>query len=223
MSYVYDDQVRQDILRMIPSDGKVIASIGCGPAATEAELVRAGREVHGVDVAEAVREIAGPRLTSMRIIRPGEPVPFAENSLDGLILADVIEHIPRAWETLRGFAGLVKPGGWVVISVPNMRNLDAIITYAFRGDWPEEETGIFDGTHVQFMTHKRLERWVRQAGLVVEQWYPRPDPRHPRRTPILRVLNAALLGMLSHVMDFQIQVRCRRPVKASTGSGNGNG
>lgn len=222
MSYAYDDQVRQDILRMIPADGKVIASIGCGPAATEAELVRQGRLVHGVDVAEAIREVAGGRLTSIRIIRPGDAVPFEANTLDGLILADVIEHIPRAWESLAEFARCVKPGGWVVISVPNMRNLDAMIAYTLRGDWPEEETGIFDRTHVQFMTHKRLARWIRQAGLVAEQWYPRPDPRHPRRTPIMRVLNTVLLGMLSHVMDFQIQVRCRRPVEASPGSGNGN-
>lgn len=48
--YVYADYVRQDILRMVPKDGLTIGSIGCGYGATEAVLVREGRQIHGVDV-----------------------------------------------------------------------------------------------------------------------------------------------------------------------------
>jgi 2-polyprenyl-3-methyl-5-hydroxy-6-metoxy-1,4-benzoquinol methylase len=210
MIYPYQDEVREDILRMIPPDGRVIGSIGCGTAATEAELVKQGREVHGVDVAPDVIDVAKQRLTSMRLISTDDSSPFEPASLDGLILADVIEHIPSAWKALANFATFVKPGGWVVISVPNMRNLDAIMTYLWHGDWPETDTGIFDGTHLQFMTHKRLARWIVGAGLKIEQWFPKPDPRHPRRTPILMLMNKVMLGALSHVMDFQIQVRCRR-------------
>lgn len=218
MGYVYEDQVRQDILRMIPEDGRVIGSIGCGRAATEATLVAQGREVHGVDVSSEAVEAASARLTSARVVRPDERELFATDSLDGLILADVIEHIPAAWQALADFARFVRPGGWVVISVPNMRNLWEMRQYVWRGDWPEDETGIFDRTHVQFMTHRRLERWTRSAGLTVDQWFARPDPRHPRATPLLLAANRLLFGALSHVLDYQIQVRCRKPAPPRGGT-----
>jgi 2-polyprenyl-3-methyl-5-hydroxy-6-metoxy-1,4-benzoquinol methylase len=70
--YVYLDEPRPDIRRMIPPDGKVIGTIGCGRAATEAELVRDGREVHGVDVSPEAIEAARERLTSARVVDPGK-------------------------------------------------------------------------------------------------------------------------------------------------------
>src|SRR4051795_3572460 len=100
MSYVYANNIRPDIYRMIPDDGLVIGSIGCGPAATEALLVQQGREVHGIDLSEEAIELARPRLTSARVARVDEDSPFPDESLDGLILADVLEHLPMAWERL---------------------------------------------------------------------------------------------------------------------------
>ena len=83
---------------MIPPDGKVIGTIGCGGAATE-ELVMEGREVHGAEFRPR-RQVARERLTA-----PGsfttEERPFDDPSLDGLILADVLEHLPLAWQALR--------------------------------------------------------------------------------------------------------------------------
>ena len=138
VGYIYGDGVRGDILRLIPADGRVLGSIGCGKAATEAELVQQGREVHGVDISAEAIEIARPRLTTARVVSPGDCRYFSPASLDGLILADRYRHLPRAWEALATFAEAVRPGGWVVISVPNMLCLDAIWTFFFRGDWPED-------------------------------------------------------------------------------------
>src|SRR5581483_7885087 len=176
MAYVYSDTVRDDILRMIPPDGKTIGSIGCGTAATEAKLVEQGREVHGVDIAEEAIRLAAGRLTSARLISADDRNPFPTASLDGLILADVIEHIPCAWKALASFVEAVRPGGWVVISVPNMRGTEAMYQFLVKGDWPERDIGIFDRTHLQVMSKKRLARWCRDAGLAVEQWFPRYDP-----------------------------------------------
>src|SRR5262245_56553273 len=120
MGYGYLDEVREDILRLIPPDGKVIGSIGCGWGTTEAVLVQQGRQVHGVDISAEAISRAASRLTSARRIEPNDFSPFDPASLDGLILADVLEHIPAAWEALTSYAKAVKPGGWVAISVPNM-------------------------------------------------------------------------------------------------------
>lgn len=207
--YVYLDEPRPDIYRMIPPDGKVIGTVGCGRAATEAQLVREGREVHGVDVSAEAMEVAETRLTSARVVDPGDEMPFGENSLDGLILADVLEHMPLAWDRLKSLVRAVKPGGWVVISVPNNRYVEALVPLLFKGDWPEYPMGIFDETHVQVLTHKRLDRWCRDAGLKKEAEFDLYDFTFLKRN-IYRALNLATLRLFRSFLTFEVQARYRR-------------
>lgn len=209
-SYKYPDVVHDDILRMVPDDGKVIGSIGCGYAPTEAKLVADGRVVHGVDISEEAIAVAATRLTSARVINPTEFEPFEPDSLDGLILADVIEHIPNAWDVLASYARAVKPGGWVVISVPNMRNWYTLWQIIVRGDWPEDKWGIFDSTHLQFMTQKRLDRWGRQAGLKLDERFDRYNQVVRRRWRRLeRVVDLGTFRLLRSWLMFQLQCRYR--------------
>ena len=207
--YVYLDQPRADIRRMIPPDGKVIGTIGCGRAATEAQLVRDGREVHGVDVSPEAIEAARERLTSARVIDPGEESPFEENSLDGLILADVLEHLPMAWLKLQSFAKAVKPGGWVVISVPNNRYVEALFPLLLKGDWPEYPMGIFDETHLQVMTHKRLDRWCKAAGLRKEAEFDLYDFSFFKRN-LYRAINLGTFRLFRSFLTFEVQARYRK-------------
>jgi 2-polyprenyl-3-methyl-5-hydroxy-6-metoxy-1,4-benzoquinol methylase len=207
--YVYLDGPRADILRMIPPDGKVIGTVGCGRAATEGLLVREGREVHGVDISPEAIETAKERLSSARVIAGNEEHPFDDNSLDGLILADVLEHMPMAWEALRSYCRAVKPGGWVVISVPNNRYVEALVPLLVKGEWPEYPMGTFDQTHVQVMTHKRLDRWCRAAGLRKEAEFDLYDFRFLRRN-IYRAINTATFRLFKSFLTFEIQARYRR-------------
>jgi len=208
--FVYEDKARDDVLGMIPTDGSKILSIGCGTGSTEWELAKAGREVHGVDILEEAVEVARGRLASMTLTSPGERLPFDEASFDGLILADVIEHIPGAWTALAEFSRFVKVGGWVVISVPNMRGWDVFSQFVLRGDWPEKQTGIFDATHVQMMSEKRLARWCEGAGLKPERWVDRYDPNGPRRLFLSKWANRLTLGLMRSWWMYQIQVVCWR-------------
>ena len=212
--YVYLDEARPDIYRMIPPDGKVIGTIGCGRAATEAQLVREGRDVHGVDVSPEAIEAASARLTTARVIQPTEESPFEDNSLDGLILADVLEHMTLAWIKLRSFVRAVKPGGWVVISVPNNRYVEALIPLLLKGDWPEYPMGIFDETHVQVLTHKRLDRWCREAGLRKEAEFDLYDFSFLKRN-IYRALNLATLRLFRSFLTFEVQARYRKTSEAA--------
>lgn len=209
MEYPYYDIVRRDVLRMIPQDGKVIGSIGCGYGATEAELVKQGREVHGVDTASEAVERARGRLTSARLVSAEED-PFEAASLDGLILADVLEHVPLAWEALKRWTVGVKRGGWVAISVPNMRNLKVFWHLGIRGDWPETATGVFDRTHLQVMTRRRLLRWCSEAGLEPERWYDAYLSANTKKEPVLRWVDRLTCRYFHDWVSVQWQVVCRK-------------
>jgi len=202
-AYVYSDDIKYELLKIIPKDGTTIGSIGCGYATTEATLVASGRQVHGVDISIDAIEVASQRLTSARVITPDNRMPFDENSLDGLILPDVLEHIPLAWEYLNEYTKMVKPGGWVVISVPNMRYLPVLATLCVKGEWYEVPQGIFDKTHVQVMTHKRLMRWCHGANLSLERWHDFYDYRFVWRN-IYRVLNILTFRQLRSFTNIEI-------------------
>jgi O-antigen biosynthesis protein len=203
-SWSYIDMVRTDILRMIPSDGQLIGTIGCGKGLTESRLIHAERQVYGVDIAADAIEIAKTRLTKAWQISPTDERPFELGSLDGLILSDVIEHMPMAHLRLEQFSSMVKSGGWVVISVPNMLYLEAIYQYLGKRDWPESPVGIFDRTHVQFMTYKRLERWCSNAGLQLETWFDCYHHGFYRRN-IFRTMNLASFKLLRNFTNFEVQ------------------
>lgn len=206
--YVYEDAPRKDILRMIPRDGTTIGSVGCGWGATEAVLMREGRAVHGVDISEAAITVARSRLTSARVIAPGDHHVFEDESLDGLILADVIEHIPLAWTALSSFSRAVKRGGWVVISVPNMQSLNVVVQLMLLGDWPEKKIGIFDETHIQMMTRKRLVRWAAAAGLVPIAWYDSYEDHWRGRAQ--QAVDRLTLRVLHDWLSYQWQCLFRR-------------
>ncbi len=207
--YPYPDRIAYDILRMIPDDGEMIGSFGCGTGRTEWELIKTGRKVYGYDIAKEAIEIAATRLTSAKQIAPGH-LPFEANSLDGLILADVIEHLPNAWMVVKQLAEAVRPGGWVVISVPNMRSIYVLHEFFIRGDWPEEDLGIFDKTHIQMMSKRRLLRWTATCGLTLDRWFDAYPWWQPRKMKLLQWINFLSLGLGKSWLMYQVQGRFRK-------------
>jgi SAM-dependent methyltransferase len=90
------------------------------------------------------------------------PLPFRDASLDGLTLIEVIEHIVRAEDLVAEMARVLRPGGWLVLTTPNVVHW----TYRWRaltGHAPKQE-----GYHYRFFTQDRLERILRQRGFALE-------------------------------------------------------
>jgi 2-polyprenyl-3-methyl-5-hydroxy-6-metoxy-1,4-benzoquinol methylase len=52
---------------------------------------------------------------------------------DRVLLVEVIEHLEAPWSALRKAAKLVAPGGWIVVSTPNLATLRNRLELAVRG------------------------------------------------------------------------------------------
>jgi len=90
------------------------------------------------------------------------PLPFRDGSLDGLTLVEVIEHIVRAETLVDEMARVLRPGGWLVLTTPNVVHW----TYRWRtltGHAPKQE-----GYHYRFFTRDRLERILAERGFRLE-------------------------------------------------------
>lgn len=90
---------------------------------------------------------------------------------DQIMLADVLEHLLDPDAALGRAAGLLAPGGTVIVSLPNIAYVRARARLA-RGVWRYERTGIFDRTHLRFFTRRTAREMVEGAGLEVEREIP---------------------------------------------------
>ena len=88
-------------------------------------------------------------------------LPFRDASLDGACLVEVIEHIANAETLVAELARVVRPGGWLVVTTPNVVHL----TYRLRtltGHPPKQE-----GYHLRFFTRETLRRVFESNGFSV--------------------------------------------------------
>ncbi len=110
---------RLDMVRhYITLEGKSVLDVGCGVGAYVRQFRSFTPRVFGVDVEEdrlqRARE-ASPYLA----LAEAEALPFADASFDVLFSHEVLEHVRDDREALREAVRVVKPGGRIVIFVPN--------------------------------------------------------------------------------------------------------
>lgn len=90
-------------------------------------------------------------------------------SIDLMLCLDVLEHLNNPWEAIRRLNYLLKPGGLLIISVPNIRNYHILFDLAFKGKFDYTESGILDRTHLRFFTRESAIELAESAGAKVTQ------------------------------------------------------
>jgi SAM-dependent methyltransferase len=94
-----------------------ILEVGCGPGGMMPPLTRYGR-VHGLDIAHDALRYCQTRGFANVATASGTELPFDDASFDVVALFDTIEHIPDDKKVLEEVHRILKPGGFVFISVP---------------------------------------------------------------------------------------------------------
>lgn len=94
---------------------------------------------------------------------------------DVVICADVLEHLRDPAGQLAAVVGLVRPGGVVVVSLPNAVNWIARLQ-VLAGRFEYADRGLFDRGHLRFFTRRTARRLMEQAGLSVERIVATPLP-----------------------------------------------
>ena len=85
------------------------------------------------------------------------------NGYDCIVCADVLEHLKAPQSVLDQCKALLKPGGRLIVSVPNA-GYCGLIAELIQGDFRYRREGILDNTHLRFFTRKSLRRFFDQHG-----------------------------------------------------------
>lgn len=194
---MYDND-RPDVVGIVPREVRSILDVGCATGRLGAAL-KAERALYvaGIDVdAEAVSQARARLDCALQVDVDSEELPFPAESFDCLLYADILEHLQDPWRVLAAQRRLLKPGGYMIASIPNVRYWRVVRDLAC-GRWDYTCGGVCDQGHVRFFTLDGMRRLVRGAGYEIAAI---------RRHPILgksRLLNRATRGKLSDVLTWR--------------------
>jgi SAM-dependent methyltransferase len=108
------------------SPGDRIVELGCGAGCVAAELARAGYDLTGIDGHRSLLDVAALRAPRAHFhchdLRLGIP-DLPTTGFDVACLFDVIEHLNHPEQALHAAVALVRPGGYVVGTVPALMAL----------------------------------------------------------------------------------------------------
>ena len=163
----YYDLCRRDILKQVPANCRHILSVGCGAGRTELELIKNGVSVTGIEMDALAAKIA--RHRGIHVLE-GDVAELCssltDTYFDCVIFADVLEHIMDADIVVKTIAEKIRPGGTIIVSVPNFRYYKFLYDIVFRGGITYASAGIYDRTHIRITTAKMVEDWFHNSGLI---------------------------------------------------------
>jgi glycosyltransferase involved in cell wall biosynthesis len=164
----------QKIVRAVKGRDLEILDVGCA-AGGIAELIDSpDTKIVGIDLEDVPNR--SPKIT--RFLKQNIEQEFAPDRLgrfDYCILADVLEHIRNAREVLQKCRTCLKPGGAIVVCVPNVAHWSVRIGLLF-GKFGYGLLGIRDTTHVRFYTKSTIRALLAETGFRITRLEATPVP-----------------------------------------------
>jgi SAM-dependent methyltransferase len=99
-----------------------LLDVGCGEGDAALEIRRStGARVSCVDISDiAVESCTRRGLDAQQVDISSDPLPFDDEQFDAIYLAEVIEHLIQPDRALRDMWRVLRPGGHLVVSTPNL-------------------------------------------------------------------------------------------------------
>lgn len=165
----YFSNIRHDIIDLITCHDCNILELGCGSGATLIELKKQGkaRLIAGIDIVELGQAQKLDHFVSADI--ENEDLDLPHDFFDVIICADVLEHLKHPLNVVEKLTFFLKKGGVVIASIPNVREINTIISIVLKGDFKYVDSGILDKTHLRFFCKKNMLELFEQADLKVER------------------------------------------------------
>lgn len=156
------------LLMALVAPGATILDVGCGTGSVSTFLKRAsGGELIGIE--PSTERAAKARSRGITVVNDSFPTSQIEERFDIVSFADVLEHLADPAEALIAAKAHLKPGGFVIASLPNVAHW-SVRWNLVRGRWDYEACGLMDATHLRWFTKRSLHRLLESAGFTIDSY-----------------------------------------------------
>jgi 2-polyprenyl-6-hydroxyphenyl methylase / 3-demethylubiquinone-9 3-methyltransferase len=164
----------QFIAERAPVAGRRVLDVGCGGGLLAEALSAAGARVTGIDLAPGMIEVArlhaaeSALAIDYRVAGAEELLASDPGGFEVVTCMEMLEHVPEPAAMIATLAGLIRPGGALIVSTLN-RNLRSFLLAIVAAEYL---LGLIPrGTHEyqRLIRPAELARWARTAGLTLER------------------------------------------------------
>jgi methionine biosynthesis protein MetW len=153
-------------------DGARVLDVGCSAGYLGESLIQHRKaRVWGIELDESDAATARERGFEKVFTADLDTFNWQElegNQFDAIVFADVLEHLKRPGDAIRGAARYLAADGVVLASIPNIAHL-SIRVELMEGGFAYEKLGLLDDTHLKYFTKKTIEDMFGAAGLSIQR------------------------------------------------------
>lgn len=203
------------LLKMVPT-GRIL-DIGCSGGYLAERLAGAGCTVTGIELDPLAAERARQFCEEV-FVGDAETMKmaFEPASFDAIVCGDLIEHLRDPGALLARVRPLLKPGGRLVLTTPNVANWTIRLQLLF-GRFRYTDRGILDRTHLHLFTRATLVECLETAGYELEALdYTVPVPIVG--TPAIERIAHAVGRLRPRLLAFQFVLAARPATGAIAGA-----
>ena len=184
-------QARLDLLDRIPTTATSLLEFGCGEAPLGAAIkARQKCRVVGVELDPRAVAIARKRIDTIFQGDVREVVSLIHERFDWIVGGDIVEHLDEPWSFLAELRRISKPGGHLLLSLPNLANV-SVVNDLLRGRFDYVYMGLTCAGHLRFFTRSSIADMLDIAGWEVESIETQPVILTPSAEELLAKLDAA--------------------------------
>lgn len=135
-----------------PEWAKCNLDMGCASGRMGEKLLETGKAIEMVGL-ECFEGAAAEAAKTYKVHVGDVKMVFNyESCFDYVICGDILEHLKDPYDIVRQVFRWLKPGGSILVCVPNVRNFRVLNDLVFHGKWEYLSAGILDKTHMRFFT-----------------------------------------------------------------------
>jgi 2-polyprenyl-3-methyl-5-hydroxy-6-metoxy-1,4-benzoquinol methylase len=197
----YYQHSREDLIPFIPDNYIRVLEIGCGEGKFWNLLKPEGIEIWGIEPNPSAAQKARTRahqILESTFDQCLDKLP--DDYFDLVICNDVIEHMPDHDWFFEQIKTKMTADAKLIGSMPNVRYYQTLRSLIFKKDWPYEDAGVLDRTHLRFFTARSMQRTFREHQFNIEKFAGVNSPG--RFKVFILFLNILLLGT---AMDSRFQ------------------
>lgn len=149
----------------VPANCRVL-DLGAADGSVAAVLEDMGCRVWGVELDPVAAEAAAVHCEEV-VVGDLNTMDLAESfggqTFDVILMLDVLEHLSNPADVLQRCASVLAPGGWGVISLPNVAHVSLRLAL-LHGRFEYRDAGLLDRTHLRFFDRPGVDILLDTSG-----------------------------------------------------------